>query len=1079
MSSKFRLNTSLFKIIYTPRYSLYFLGLIIIAIRPAEALRYTCVAPSVYIMQAVQGIRAPEDTLSTVPGGKCLKRSIRGWYRRATYRGGSREVRLRVGKMKYFQRRCGANGNVFRDGNSIAVNENESRIIVTAAGCGSSSGPGGNPAPTATPTHTPTPCSGGSGSFIAKFTSNSDAQNAISQLGAVHQITGYELMYPIPFWHGASTLAVDRQYVVYDGNCLDQTIAAFRADSRVEGVVFNQIITLDDDGAGGSPGGAGAVEGGAPVVASALACPPPPAGSPNDVEFDCQWNLLGDSEPQPELRTHALEAWNNYHKGGERTVIVAVVDTGVSVSGPIDSVLSNEFHDKYGKVRVIDGLNFGVTGGPADTSDACASTSSGHGTGVAGIIGARTNNSHGVAGINPGVEIFPIKITPVSGSPGCRATDLKTLARGIAYAADMGADIINISFSFPLVAYNALSQIERSMIDSSIDFADSLGKVIVASARTDNGLADPGTDIGWPASDMRVIAVNGMTSGGSNVTNPTRFLGYSPAIDPQRTYVSAPAGVTTLATDSDGIGPLAGTSSAAAHVSGLAALIKSYRPCATHTQIKEIIKTATFDLAGLYHQAPADYELYGRGLVRFDWAMACASTGQYYGYDQASYINDGYLVQSAQPTTCLATGPIPQTCISPISPTHNGNDFNVPRALASNKKGEVVGYDFNLNEGEVPKGFYWRKESAGGVSNSLTPGFPIPVNPSAPPIEFITPTDINDMGNFVVQYGWSAPVGCIPNTNCSIEQHAHIMNAQPAYGVGGWSYNINVLGEIPVVGSWPAVDARSINNANIVVGNQGSWENSLAFLYDHQCGGGQCLFDLRNFLPPTHGSFAYEVGEQNLVVGEADLDISTAWNYQPFILNYSNTSPDIEAQIAPITQGGQGLILASPSGYIYAGASKINNSPRMDDLVVVGIGASGTPNIYSYQPIVWEWNGTSLAPHVLNRMQPQIACEYAPMIGDINDKGQLVGVDQCADTDGLGWKPVLWQRDSGGVWQQPQDLNSLLTPTDAQHWVLDEVTNIDDRGRVVGSGDYRASPTAPWDYKAYYMQLPITNSSSW
>ncbi len=137
--------------------------------------------------------------------------------------------------------------------------------------------------------------------------------------------------------------------------------------------------------------------------------------SPNDPYYSSQWNLPDISVPQ---------AWKVTK--GSNTVIVAVLDTGVSSTHPdLQNVL-------------VPGYNF--VSNSTDTDD-----DYGHGTHVAGIIDADTDNTKGIAGIDWGeknsVKIMPIKILDSSG-----IGNTMDIAKGIVYAVEHGAKIINMSF---------------------------------------------------------------------------------------------------------------------------------------------------------------------------------------------------------------------------------------------------------------------------------------------------------------------------------------------------------------------------------------------------------------------------------------------------------------------------------------------------------------------------------------------------------------------------------------------------------------------------------------------------------
>jgi len=172
--------------------------------------------------------------------------------------------------------------------------------------------------------------------------------------------------------------------------------------------------------------------------------------------IDKQWYLQKTKIPQ---------AWE--YTEGSSSVIVAVIDTGIHAS-----------HVELNDGRVIAGYN-AITGKdiPANSD----SDDNGHGTAVAGVIGAIPNNNKGIAGVNWNIKLMPIKALASDGSG-----DLVDVSKGIVWAADHGANIINLSLGgsgFPA------SQI----LSNAITYAYNLGVLIVAAAGND--LADRGSNL--------------------------------------------------------------------------------------------------------------------------------------------------------------------------------------------------------------------------------------------------------------------------------------------------------------------------------------------------------------------------------------------------------------------------------------------------------------------------------------------------------------------------------------------------------------------------------------------------------
>jgi subtilisin family serine protease len=199
------------------------------------------------------------------------------------------------------------------------------------------------------------------------------------------------------------------------------------------------------------------------------------AAEPNDPFVTSQgaWGqTFGDQWYLPRIgfipKGSGKSAWD-VETGEGRPIIVAVLDTGLDYFHPdlkTSSVWRNpkpskQGEDRNGYVNDLIGWNFvEESNNPWDND--------GHGTFVAGLIGAAANNGHGIAGVNWGVRIMPLKIMNVFGKG--RASNL---ARAIVYAADHGARVINLSLEA-----EELSNVEQL----AVDYAYQKGALIVVAA---------------------------------------------------------------------------------------------------------------------------------------------------------------------------------------------------------------------------------------------------------------------------------------------------------------------------------------------------------------------------------------------------------------------------------------------------------------------------------------------------------------------------------------------------------------------------------------------------------------------
>lgn len=186
---------------------------------------------------------------------------------------------------------------------------------------------------------------------------------------------------------------------------------------------------------------------------------------PNDPKYGEQWHLT---------RVGAERAWNVSCGAG---VTVAVIDTGVACydDGPF-----TKGTDLAG-TRCVGGYNY-------VDKNARAADDHGHGTHVAGTIAQTTNNGLGVAGLAYCAKIMPVKVLSATGS-GSTAD----VAEGIRFAADHGAQVINLSLGGP---------IRSKILEDAVNHARAKGSLVVAAA------GNSGRSVGYPAAYPGVLAVS-------------------------------------------------------------------------------------------------------------------------------------------------------------------------------------------------------------------------------------------------------------------------------------------------------------------------------------------------------------------------------------------------------------------------------------------------------------------------------------------------------------------------------------------------------------------------------------------
>ena len=199
-----------------------------------------------------------------------------------------------------------------------------------------------------------------------------------------------------------------------------------------------------------------------------------------------QWNLLA------ETGINAPQAWSHLQavgRPGGKGVTVAVLDTGVAYSDRDRFRRSPDFTPH----RFIRGWDF-VGNDPYPNDD------NGHGTHVASTIAENTGNGIGLTGIAYGVRLMPVKVLDRTGEG-----DSGRIARGIRWAADHGAQIINLSFEFP-------SDITRQQIPNILDaLRYARGKGVLVVGASGNAAA---AAVAYPARSAHVFSVGATTQHG-------------------------------------------------------------------------------------------------------------------------------------------------------------------------------------------------------------------------------------------------------------------------------------------------------------------------------------------------------------------------------------------------------------------------------------------------------------------------------------------------------------------------------------------------------------------------------------
>ena len=279
----------------------------------------------------------------------------------------------------------------------------------------------------------------------------------------------------------------------------------------------------------------------------------------NEIEFlelDQDVEILGDNIPLNIQKTKADTVWNLSNGSG---VKVAVLDTGIAL------------HD-----------DLAIAGGVSFVDDNYYD-SNGHGTAVAGVVAGLLNNQ-GLVGVAPSVDLYSVKI--MQGSTG----DLSNAIAGIEWAIDNNMSVVSMSFGF-----DSYSQIFKEVLQEAYN-----NNIVLVAASGNNGQ----DNILYPAKYDSVIAV-GAVDENNNLASFSSY-GFEQELVAHGVDINS-----TSSNNSYSV--LSGTSLAAPHVAGVAALIKAYNNSLTNEQIRAKLRNDALDLG-----AAEKDDLFGYGLVQIN-----------------------------------------------------------------------------------------------------------------------------------------------------------------------------------------------------------------------------------------------------------------------------------------------------------------------------------------------------------------------------------------------------------------------------------------------------------------------------
>jgi len=315
--------------------------------------------------------------------------------------------------------------------------------------------------------------------------------------------------------------------------------------------------------------------------------------TPNDYSVLDQWSLD---------KINAPESWHRISCVHPRpsNATVAVLDNGTNIdhedltnviwTNPLDNTVNGNNEDNNGYVDDVHGWDFAENNNnvkPVNVTPPCFKVS--HGTQVAGLVGAQSHNSAGIASNNIDfatgsypITILPLKLTYNSNCESIPNTQV--ILDALDYAAEKNANVINMSFG---IFQNQFLPGDFSALQYGIDLVAGQGIVLVASVGNKNQDMDALGFAVYPAAFSNVIGVaNTDINDKQSLQSATVGSNYGSQVD-----ISAPGTLvkSTHSTNNTAYGLGTGTSFSAPLVSGFCALLKAYDPSLTRLQITDLI----------------------------------------------------------------------------------------------------------------------------------------------------------------------------------------------------------------------------------------------------------------------------------------------------------------------------------------------------------------------------------------------------------------------------------------------------------------------------------------------------------
>jgi len=338
---------------------------------------------------------------------------------------------------------------------------------------------------------------------------------------------------------------------------------------------------------------------------------------PNDSLYQYQWSLGNSGQPHYHvvrnygsyndelILTNGLSgadigADENFQNPPDKTVAVvaAIIDTGLDMDHPDlaaniwvnpGEIPDNGIDDDHnGYIDDVNGWDFAASMDPLDPGDNDPTDSYGHGSHCAGIIAGVSNNNFGIAGVAENCTVMGLKFDPLPLT--------SRIAAAIIYAADNGADVINMSFGF---------NYRSDLVEEALEYAHSKGVVLVASSGNDGTYA-----VNYPAGYDLPITI-GSTNDSDMVSTFSTYGDHLDLCAPGQSIISLRADNLDMYASSYPREPgvhivdsfffmASGTSMSTPHVVGAAAVMRSVSPGLKPDKIKQILNETADDIIDPY-----------------------------------------------------------------------------------------------------------------------------------------------------------------------------------------------------------------------------------------------------------------------------------------------------------------------------------------------------------------------------------------------------------------------------------------------------------------------------------------------